>query len=189
VTGWSPEADTAVEDEADSELRTLSYVPIDPCQGVIMALRVALGERLPRKFIDLETSRFLPHSAVLPDPYALKTVPLERFSAAILPHIPRLPDGQPQQRVLHMARRLRELERQYQSILLVCSVLHWPWIREAYMEQTPAGAEDEEVQETVIYEANRRTLIFLLANYRSSPACTNGPVPIWKTMRTCPSTA
>ncbi len=158
---WSPEADTPDEQD-DDDLPQRSYVPIDPCQGVIMALRVALGERLPRKFIDLETSRFLPHRAVLPDPYALKQVPLERFSAAILPQLPRLPAGQPQERVIHMAHRLRELERQYQSILLVCSVLDWPWLREAYLERTPAAAEDQDVSEPVVYQANARTLIFLL---------------------------
>src|SRR6195952_506661 len=35
-----------------------SYVPIDPCQGVIAALRLARGERLARAFIDMETPRF-----------------------------------------------------------------------------------------------------------------------------------
>src|SRR5512135_1670788 len=29
-----------------------SYVPIDPCQGVIAALRTAIGERIRREFID-----------------------------------------------------------------------------------------------------------------------------------------
>ena len=159
---WSPAAETADEQD-DDDLPLRSYVPIDPCQGVIMALRVALGERLPRKFIDLETARFRPHSAVLPDPYALKQVPLERFSAAILPHLPRPPAGQPQARIIHMAHRLRELERRYQSILLVCSVLDWPWLREAYQERTPLAAEDEEVEEPAVYQADPRTLIFLLS--------------------------
>src|SRR5437763_1543618 len=35
-----------------------SFVPIDPCQGVIAALRVAQGERMARAFIDMETPRF-----------------------------------------------------------------------------------------------------------------------------------
>ncbi len=153
---WSPD-----EDDSAVEEPWASYVPIDPCQGVIAALRTALGEHIPRAFIDLETSRFEPVSAVMPDPYALKKVALERFAAAILPALPR-PAGQPQQRVLHMARRLRELERRYKSILLVCSVLEWPWIREAYTEQTPDTAEDEAVEPTELYPVDPRTLIFLL---------------------------
>jgi len=160
-TEWSPESDFS-SDEEDEDQRTFSYVPIDPCQGVIMALRIAVGEHMPRKFIDLETARFQPYSAVLPDPYALKGVSIDRFAAALLPHIPRLPGGQPQERVVHMAVRLRELERRYKSILLVCSALDWPWIREAYTERTPSLVDDDEVEETVTYQANRRTLVFLL---------------------------
>jgi hypothetical protein len=159
-TAWSPQSDVAVEDESDDE-RTFSYVPIDPCQGVIAALRIALGERLPRKFIDLETARFLPYSAVLPDPYALKKVPLERFAAAILPHLGPLPPGQPQDRVAHIAHRLRQLERRYQSILFVCSILDWPWIREAYVEGRRPRAEDDAVAEPESYPVDPRTLIFL----------------------------
>ena len=78
--GWSPESE-----QEEPELPTLSYVPIDPCQGVISALRIALGEHIPRAWIDLETARYEPHTAVTPDPYALKKVSIERFAAALLP--------------------------------------------------------------------------------------------------------
>src|SRR6059036_1678603 len=44
-------------DPDDAEVG-FSYVPIDPCQGVIAALRTALGERIARAFIDMETPRF-----------------------------------------------------------------------------------------------------------------------------------
>jgi hypothetical protein len=164
-TEWTPELDELDDfDEFgdDDDDRTLSFVPIDPCQGVIVALRIALGEHIPRAFIDLETASFEPHSAVLPDPYALKKVSIEKFAAALLPAIARPPAGQPRDRIVHMATRLRELEQRYQSILLVCSVLDWPWIREAYVEQTPSTAEHDAVEETAIYEPDPQTLIFML---------------------------
>ncbi len=154
---WSPD-----RDEEETDERTLSFVPIDPCQGVIAALRIALGEHIRREFIDLETERFEPYSAVLPDPYALKKVDIQRFAAAMLPAIGRPPDGQPQQRILHMARRLRELEAKHDSILLVCNVLDWPWIRDAYVEGTPCDAEDDYVEETTTYGVDPQTLIFML---------------------------
>lgn len=156
---WSPNSS---EDDGDGDDQAFaSYVPIDPCQPVIMALRVALGEHLPRVFVDLETNRFEPYSAPLPDPYALKRTTLERFAAAVLPTIARPADEQRQQRILHMARRLRELERRHHSILLVCSLLDWPWIREAVVEQTPTSAEDDEVAEPEIYGVDPATLHFL----------------------------
>src|SRR3954464_13668278 len=89
-----------------------SYVPIDPCQGVIAALRTALGERIARAFIDMETPRFESRTGVFPDPYALKRVSPEAFAAAVLPHIPPPAPGQHRQRIAWMAERPPELETQ-----------------------------------------------------------------------------
>jgi hypothetical protein len=157
-SSWSPEADRAARHVAGS----CSYVPIDPCQGVIMALRVALGEHMARRFIDLETERFEPHSEALPDPYALKQVPLERFAAAVLPAIPRPRSRQTERRVVHMAQRLRQLEGQFRSILLVCSLLEWPWIRAAYHDLQHVAVDEDEVLEPEVYAVNRNTLLFFL---------------------------
>jgi hypothetical protein len=108
---------------------------------------------------------------VLPDPYALKQVPPERFAAAVLPALA-APAGQPLRRIVHMAARLRELERRHASILLVCSLPEWPWIRQAYFDARPddarpddataSDAEDDLVEETELYQADAKTLIFLL---------------------------
>ncbi|WP_010581643.1 hypothetical protein [Schlesneria paludicola] len=140
--------------------RTASYVPIDPCQGVIAGLRFAIDERMTREFVDLETACFESYSAVLPDPYALKRVRPEKFAAAVLPTIPRVNDGQPNDRVVHMARRLRELERKHHNILFLCSLLDWPWIREAYTEERRTEATDDEVEPASIVAADPDTLLF-----------------------------
>ncbi|MEK6258714.1 MAG: hypothetical protein AABP62_08840 [Planctomycetota bacterium] len=150
------------DDDEDGLERTFSYVPVDPCQGVITALRIAIEERLPRKFVDLETSHFDSYAAGLPDPYALKQVSPEKFAAALLPSIARLPDGQPQDRVIHMAARLRQLEAQYERVLFVCSIVDWPWIREAFVERTPERVEPDPVEETSIHRADPETLLFVL---------------------------
>ena len=163
---WTPDADDEPDD--DVEL-SCSYVPIDPCQGVIAALRIALGEHVPRRFIDLETARFEPYTAVLPDAYALKRVAIERFSAAVLPSVSRPPSGQPARRIAHMAAKLRELEAQHRSILFVCSVLDWPWIRQAYSDCPESFAGDDEdriaasdsVEPPETFQVESRTLLFL----------------------------
>ncbi len=158
---WSPDRGDD-DDDDDDDSRACSYVPIDPCQAVIAALRIAMQEHIPRAFIDLETAKFECRSAVLPDPYALKRVRADRFAAAVLPSIPRLPAGQPQDRVVTMAQRIRELEKRYSSILFVCSLMDWPWVREAYQEQRTTTAVDDEVEETRICAADESTLTFLL---------------------------
>ena len=86
---WSARHD---EDECDDDRPALSYVPIDPCQPVIMALRIALAERIPRAFIDLETSVFRPTSGGLPDAYALKQVPMGLGDFFFSPDDPLHPD-------------------------------------------------------------------------------------------------
>src|SRR4051812_11755726 len=51
---------------------TVNFVPIDPCQPLVAAVRVAVGERMPRHFIALEVDHFVGYSGGFPDPYALK---------------------------------------------------------------------------------------------------------------------
>jgi hypothetical protein len=158
--GWSPGTESA--DDGDEASDAVSYVPVDPCQPVIAALRIARQEKIPRAFIDLETAVFEPRSTVLPDPYALKQVPLEKFAAAVLPAIPRLPLGQAVDRVVTMAANLRRLEERFQSILLVVSILDWPWIKDAYSSKTPVSREDDAVETTEIYGVDIKTLLFVL---------------------------
>jgi hypothetical protein len=159
VGEWSE--DREHEREGDAE-RTFSYVPIDPCQGVITAIRIALQERMRCEFVDLETAQFQSLAAGLPDPYALKHVSPEKFATALLPSIGRLPDGQPQDRAIFMADRLRDLEQRHEKILFVCSIMDWPWIREAFVERTRPVAEPEDVEETAIFQADPETLLFVL---------------------------
>ena len=150
-----------IDDDWDEGPRH-SYVPIDPCQPVIAALRAAISEHLPRAYVDLETARFVETTAVLPDAYALKKVSPERFAAAVLPTIERPTDTQVHDRIVHMAARLRQLEQKHQSILFVCSILDWPWIREAYTAQTRSEAEDDLVEDATLYQPDERTLLFML---------------------------
>lgn len=162
-----PHPYSSYADDEEGEITTVSYVPIDPCQGVIMAIRAALGEHIPRAYIDLETSSFRPFATVMPDPFAVRHVSPEKFAAAVLPSIPRPPDTQTRNRMVHMAWRLRELEQKYQRILFVTSVLYWPWIREAYHHlahhdaATPPLPLHDEVPAPNRYGVKDRTLMFL----------------------------
>jgi hypothetical protein len=149
------------DSEGDDE-DAFSYVPIDPCQGVIAAIRTAIGERLPRRFIDLETARFERQSATYPDPYALKRVSPEGFAAAVLPAIPPPREGQHADRIANMAGRLRELEEEYQSILFVCSLMDWPWVRDAYSRQLSGPDVEPFFAPIQTFGVEAKTLIFLL---------------------------
>jgi hypothetical protein len=159
ASDWSPDRES---EGPSGGPNAVSYVPIDPCQPVIAALRIAMQEQIPRAFIDRETAVFEPRSAGLPDPYALKTVPLEQFAAAVLPAIARSPPGQATDRVLTMAARLRHLERRFKSILLVVSILDWPWIKDSYFSNLAPTRDDDAVEATEIQAVDPRTLLFVL---------------------------
>lgn len=150
------------QDEEDEAADPWSYVPIDPCQPVIMALRIALGEHWPIEFCDLETRVYQPQASSLPDPYALSRVSLERFSTAILPSLTRPYQQQILDRLQHMARRLRELEQVRENIVVLCSILEWPWLREAYHEPSAEPPMHDSVAEPGWYAVNPNSLVFLL---------------------------
>ena len=152
----------ASQSGSQDELRACSYVPIDPCQPVIAALRIALQERMPRAFIDLETANFVSLAAFYPDPYPVKQVSIDRFAAALMPTVPRIPEGQPEARVVWMANRLRELERRHKRILFVCSMMDWPWVKDAYHDRREDLAENDDVEPTEIYANDPLTHLFWL---------------------------
>lgn len=151
-----------VDEEDDDTPVAVSYVPIDPCQAVIAALRVAVQERIPRAYIDREVEQWIPSSLSLPDPYALKKVSLDKFAAASLPAIPRPESELHKTRAIVMAERIRNLERHYRSVLFVCSLSDWPWIKESYTEKLVADVADEEVTPAELYSVEHNGLLFLL---------------------------
>ncbi len=113
-------------------------VPIDPCQPVIAGVRTAIKAGIPRAYIDLEVDTYIEQATVLPDPYALKEVPLEKFAAAVLTGLPKPdPGGQQMARTRWMASQLHRLELDYDRILALCSIADWPWIRDAYAQRLP----------------------------------------------------
>ena len=142
---------------------TYSYIPIDPCQAVIMGIRVALNEDIARAYIDREVSIYEPSAYPTADPYALKKVSLAAYGAAMLPSIPApTPDTQRWQRMAWMAFRLHELELYYESILCLCPLEDWPWIRMAYQNRTPYEGPDKLQGRPEQFSVHAESLYFVL---------------------------
>ncbi|GIW98315.1 MAG: hypothetical protein KatS3mg111_1648 [Pirellulaceae bacterium] len=153
---WHPD-----KEEAEDATAPYSYVPIDPCQPVIMALRMAMGEHWQVEFADLDTGSFQPFSSSMPDAFALKTVSLERFATAILPSIPRPFDDHVMRRLQWMADRLRQIEHRFEHIVVLCSILEWPWLRDAYHHPADTLPEGDEVPAPQRWLVDPSSLIFL----------------------------
>ncbi len=151
------------EEDADGEMDVFSFVPIDPCQGIIAALRVAIEEGINRAYIDREVSSFETQRGYFPDPYALKNVPLEKFALALLPAVP-IPQKESQQekRVRWMAYQLHKLELQYNNILFICSILDWPFVRDSYNRRLPYPESENIYQSPQLHNVEEKTLFFIL---------------------------
>ncbi|MEM9941630.1 MAG: hypothetical protein AAF939_08570 [Planctomycetota bacterium] len=159
---WVPESEERDSDN-ESDAKAASYVPIDPCQPVIAAIRTAMGEHIPCKFIDLETQNYQPNAQILPDAYALKKIAVQKFAAALVPHMsPPTHNDQWKDRINYMAWRLRELSVDYKKILFVTNILDWPWIRQAFQDSNLVCPEHESVHDPVHHQVDNDTLYFLL---------------------------
>ena len=152
------------DDDDDNPRGTATYVAIDPCQPVIAAMRIAAQEHLPRVFIDREEENFQPAGSVLPDAYALKHVAPEQFAAATLPALAPPEDGVQTERIQWMANQLHELTKKYDSILLVCGMREWPWIRDDFQRVVdwPADPIDPHT-DARLYGVAPETLTFMLS--------------------------
>ena len=150
--------------EADQDGEpTASYVPIDPCQPVIMGIRVAMGEHIDRAYLDQDLRNYEPDPVNAPDPYNLKTVSVAAYAAAALLAMGSPPQGsQRDARVAWMAFRLHELELEYEAILCLCPIQDWPYLREAYRERKTYRRSEEGVPWPETYNVARASLYFVL---------------------------
>jgi hypothetical protein len=148
------------------ESGAMNYVPIDPSQPVIMGLRIAMQEGLPRHFIDWSTNNYENRAVDFPDSFALSKVPYEKFISTLLLTLKR-----PKEKSLHfwrarwMAYQLHQLELEYTKIVCLCSVLDWPWIKEAYDERMEVLSPQKPDGLPLLNAVDKKTLFFALAEF------------------------
>ena len=121
-----------------------------------------MGEHIPYRFIDLETSRYDLHTRAMPDPYPLKKSNIEKFAAAVLPELKCPESPRWRARIDHMAWQLRELSIDFERILFVCSILDWPWIRESFHNRELERPEHEPSRDCETFAVDPETLYFFL---------------------------
>ncbi len=117
------------------------YVPIEPGEGIMEAIRLALRERIAIAFVDMETETFAALSPALPDEYAMTQVGLPAYYESMLGYLPTPAPGSWQdQRESWMANELRHLQQEFDKILFVCGLAHWQGIRRHLQDKTPRPA-------------------------------------------------
>jgi len=106
---------------------TFVYLPIEPTDGQIEAVRLAVSHDLPVHFIDRDTEGYPIDRTPMPDPYSTKRIGYWRYCRSFLDEHPGpLPDPEDQLRERTMAYHLQRLNEQGNRILFVGGLAHLP---------------------------------------------------------------
>ncbi|MEW6184906.1 MAG: hypothetical protein AB1585_04100 [Thermodesulfobacteriota bacterium] len=114
------------------------YLPIEPIDGIIEALRLALENDCPIFFVDRDTEGYPSQHELMPDSYALARIGYRTYCQAYWEERggKETPFPEDALRERTMAFHLYRLKREFQRVLLVCGLAHWPGIYRQ-LEQAP----------------------------------------------------
>lgn len=120
----------------EEEDHAFVYLPIEPTDGQIEAVRLARAHNLPVHFIDRDTEGYPIDRTPMPDPYSIKRIGYWRYCRSFLDEHPSpLPDPEDQLRERTMAYHLQRLNGQGKRILFVGGLAHLPGLL-AYLDKT-----------------------------------------------------
>lgn len=108
-----------------------TYLLLEPTDGQVEAVRMALSEGLPIHFVDRDTSGYPLDYSPMPDPYAVKTIGHFLYSQAYL-KVSQTHTSFPQDtlREKTMAYHLQRLNRKGERILFVGGLSHLPGLQD-----------------------------------------------------------
>ena len=102
------------------------YIPIDPCDSIIEAIRLAIDEEIPFFTVDKDITSINSNSHYLmPDDYLLNKIGLEKFYKEVKSKYSFFKTETDKEREIFMAYKLNELSKNYQKILFVVGMSHW----------------------------------------------------------------
>ena len=93
------------------------YIPIDPCDSIIEAVRLAIDEEIPFFTVDKDITSINSNSHYLmPDDYLLNKIGLEKFYKEVKSKYSFFKTETDKEREIFMAYKLNELSKNYQKI-------------------------------------------------------------------------
>jgi hypothetical protein len=114
---------------------TFIYLPLEPTDGQVEAIRLAVSKDLPVHFIDRDTEGYPIDRTPMPDPYSIKTIGYWRYCQSYLTiHSEPLESPQDQLRERTMAYHLQQLNQTGKRILFVGGLYHLPGLA-AYLQK------------------------------------------------------
>jgi hypothetical protein len=106
---------------------TFVYLPLEPTDGQVEAIRLAIAKDLPIHFIDRDTEGYPIDRTPMPDPYSIKRIGYWRYCQGFLRTHPEiLNDPQDRLRERAMAYNLQQLNQSGERVLFVGGLAHLP---------------------------------------------------------------
>ena len=109
----------------EEDNHTFIYLPLEPTDGLVEAVRLALSKNLPIYFIDRDTEGYPIERTPMPDPYSIRRIGYWKYCESYLKAYPeRLSGRQDQLRERTMAYHLQQLEGEGKRVLFVGGLAH-----------------------------------------------------------------
>ena len=138
------------------------YIPIDPADSIIEAIRLARQEKIDLWYIDADVEEFHTETITLPDEYPIHKISLQEYYDCVKPAIEQKePTPQQKQRETHMGGMLSELSRKYKKILYVCGMGHLEGVKKSYELNLPYIETPTETKTGILYNVEPATVYFL----------------------------
>ena len=101
------------------------YLPLEPCDAQVEAVRLALAHDIPVHFIDRDTEGYPPDHTPMPDTYAITRIGHDAYCRAYMETYRHVnPSAEDTLREKTMARHLQELGKSGKRVLFVCGLSH-----------------------------------------------------------------
>lgn len=108
------------------------YLPVEPTDPLMEALRLGMEHGLPVHFVDLDVDAYPVYRDRVPDPYAVHRLGIDAYLDLFFHQSILRTDGLDRQREAGMAYRLQKVAKNYDKIFFVCGLVHLPGVREAF---------------------------------------------------------
>lgn len=107
------------------------YIPIDPCDSIIEAVRLSIDEEIPFFPIDSDITTIATNSHyIMPDDFLLTKIGLDRFYKEVLSRFHFVKDKNDDKREYFMAKKLFHLSKKYERVLCVIGMSHLESIKD-----------------------------------------------------------
>jgi len=138
------------------------YIPIDPADSIIEAIRLARHEKIDLWYIDADVEDFQPETILLPDEYPIHKISLEEYYDCVKVAVnQKEPSPQQKQREMHMGATLTELSRKYKKILYVCGINHLEGVKNNFRLNLPYFDSPTDSKIGTLYNVEPSTVYFL----------------------------